>query len=155
MATHKSIVNLSDFPLNEHHLSVLQRGLKFCLTPFHPNPGELKGDMDKLHRRVRQISFYDTIARDAGGSQNSSTLQLIPPTPVDLGDNLMSFTPFKHRKFKLKSTWRGPTGPQTLEAMIISNEQDFNERLDRITNRRSNVTPLERAASRNCSTTKT
>ena len=146
MASQKSIVNLSNYPLNEHQITVLNRGLKFCPTPAAPNPGEQREDMDKLHRRVRQISFYDTIAVDLTTSQNSSFILPTPPTPVDLGDNLMSKTPFKHRKFKVKSTWRGPTGPPTLEAMITVNEQDYNSRPVFVDNKRSNVSPLERQA---------
>ena len=37
---HKDEVNLSNFQLNEHHVAVLSRGLKFCPTPGPPDPGE-------------------------------------------------------------------------------------------------------------------
>ena len=146
MPAQSSIVNLSSFPLTKQHYALLSRGLKFCPTPPAPNPGEQREDMDKLHRRVRQISFYDTISTDLNASANTSVRFAPPPTPVDLGDNLMSLTPFKHRKFKIKSTGRGPTGPPTLEAMITSNEQDYNKCPTLIHDKRSNLTPLERSA---------
>ena len=146
MSGHTSIVNLSNFPLTKQHVALLSRGLKFCPTPAAPNPGEQREDMDRLHRRVRQISFYDTISENYNTTANTSVLLATPPTPVDLGDNLLSLTPFKHRKLKTKSTWRGPTGPPTLEAMITSNEQDYKERPVFTPSKRSNITPLERSA---------
>ena len=146
MTNQKSVVNLSDFQLNQHHLAVLTRGLKFCPTPSHPNPGEGREDMDTLHRRVRQIAFYDIIDPGSEASQNNSVMLITPPNPIDLGDNLLSLTPFKHRKFKNKSTGRGPTGPPTLEAMITCNEQAYNDRPTFIDNRRSNINLEERKA---------
>jgi hypothetical protein len=47
---------------------------------------------------------------------------------VDLGPNLQSDIPFKHRKFKRPAKGRGPPGPLNLEAMILSNERDLNRR---------------------------
>jgi hypothetical protein len=120
----KSIVNLSNFILNRDHISILNRGLKFCPTPGPPNVGELREDLDRFHKRLRQVAFFD----------NPEEPPLAPPTPsqgaahqvVDK-DNLHSFEPFKHMKFKTKSTWN-PPGPHNLEAMITCNEQQFNTR---------------------------
>ena len=54
----KSIVNLS-INLNRDHISVLNRGLKFCPSPTSPNVGELREDLDRFHKRLRQIAFFE------------------------------------------------------------------------------------------------
>ena len=123
--SHKSIVNLSDFTLNEHHISLLKRGLKFCPTPGPPNPGELREDMDRVHKRLRQIAYFENPEFDNTSFADS---QAAIPEPIDVGDNLYSISAFKHRKFKLPSTGKGPPGPQNLEAMITNNEIMFDER---------------------------
>ena len=45
---------------------------------------------------------------------------------IDVGDNLQSETPFKHRRFKCPAKGRGPPGNLNLTVMILSNERDFN-----------------------------
>jgi hypothetical protein len=113
----KSIVNLSNFILTRDHISVLNKGLKFCPTPSKPNVGELREDMDRFHKRLRQMAFFE----------NPEEPPLVPSTPPTVGPtpqvdekNLLSFEPFKHRKFKNTSTWN-PPGPHNLEAMITCN----------------------------------
>ena len=142
---HKSVVNLSTFQLDEHHISVLSRGLKFCPTPGPPDPGELRDNMDCLHKRLRQIAFYE-------GSESIDgdliTPSRAPVTPEVMDDNLLSFEPFKHRKFKLKASGQGPPGPPTLEAMIACNEHQYNARPAWQPSKRSNLTPAERTALR-------
>ena len=118
----KSVVNLSDIVLTEDQVKVLSKGLTFCPTPGPPDPGEQRGDLDKLHRRLRQIAYYEQPV------DNSS--QSFQPVNVatDDSDNLQCTEIFRHRKFKLPATGRGPIGPPHLEAMIVCNEQDFNSR---------------------------
>ena len=86
--------------------------MKFCPTPGFPNPGELRDGMDRLHRRLRQIAFYD----DPNDILNAD--QTMQPASqnvsTDEGNNLVSLTPFKHRKFKKPATGRGPPGPSKL-----------------------------------------
>ena len=108
---HKSIVNLSDFNLNEHHISLLSRGLKFCPTQGPPNAGELREDMDRVHRRLRQIAFFDNPEND---TPSTGDTQAVLSLPDYLGDNITSTSPFKHRKFKLPATGKGPRPPKTL-----------------------------------------
>jgi hypothetical protein len=60
-------------------------------------------------------------------------------------NNLRSFEPFKHRKFKNTSTWN-PPGPHNLEAMITCNEQQFNARDVPFPDYRDNITNNERKA---------
>ena len=48
------------------------------------------------------------------------------PIPEE-AENLHSLIPFQHRKFKPKSLFN-PTGPPTIEAFIIANENDLNHR---------------------------
>ena len=66
--------------------------------------------MDRLHKRLRQIAFFDN-------PEGDDTLSDLPPIAFDpFDDNLQSREPFKHRKFKLPSQGKGPTGPQYLES---------------------------------------
>ena len=57
--TQNSVVNYSTFDLNEHHISLLSKGLKFCPTPGNPNTGDLCEDMDKLHTRMRWTALFE------------------------------------------------------------------------------------------------
>ena len=139
---HKSIVNLSDFTLNEHHITLLKRGLKFCPTPGPPNPGDLREDMDRVHKRLRQIAFFENPENDISFDDSRSII----PDPVEVGDNLFSTSPFKHRKFKLPSTGKGPPGPQNLEAMISNNETMFDNRPNFRLKSSSNITKEEKTA---------
>ena len=59
MFSNKSVVNLSNFELNENHISLISRGLMFCPTPANPDPVLLKEDMDHFHTRLCQIAFFD------------------------------------------------------------------------------------------------
>ena len=135
--THRSVVNLSDHILTDDQMRILSKGLKFCPTPGPPDPGETREDMDKLHRRVRQIAFfedpeYNEDPDNTLGTSSSDT------------DNLLSLSPFKHRKFKLPSTGRGPPAPNTVEAMVRCNESDFIQRLTPHNKKRQNISPIER-----------
>ena len=55
----KGIVNLSDKILSESEQTLLLKGLKFCPTPGSPDIGQLRDDMDKLHKRLSQIAFFE------------------------------------------------------------------------------------------------
>ena len=137
----KSVVNLSDLELNEHHISLLSRGLKFCPTPPSPDPGLLREDMDRFHTRLRQIAFFDEKASNLDNSTSfNNTIQVISPNTMG------NFEPFKHQKFKLKSTWKAPPGPTNLEAMIACNELEFNTRPEYKPSRRDNLSREERLA---------
>jgi hypothetical protein len=138
----KSVINLSDVILTKEQLSVLSKGLKFCPTPGLPDPGEQREDLDKFHRRMRQIACYDDPA-----DKSNPPSQPVNVTTVD-SDKLQSTDIFGHRKFKLKSTGRGPIGPPNLEAMIVCNEQDFNSRKPHRPPSRQNLTLGERKALR-------
>jgi hypothetical protein len=85
-------------------------------------------DLNNLHRRLRQIAFYDSEeSNDLRTLQSQRAIESQEEIELDI-DNLNSFTPFRHRKFKLKAQGPGPLGPPNLEAMILSNETDFNKR---------------------------
>ena len=106
----KSVVNLSHFKLEESHISLLSRGLKFCPTPANPNIGQLQEDLDRLHKRLRQIAFFENPEFNLT-SENQGT----PPTPTPSeGNNLRSLTEFKHRKFKNPAKGKGPPGATNL-----------------------------------------
>jgi hypothetical protein len=51
----KKVVNLTEHKLSKKELSVLSKGLTFCPTPHHPDPGEIRDDMDNLHRRCDSL----------------------------------------------------------------------------------------------------
>ena len=140
---HNPVVNLSKFRLDEQHISLLSRGLKFCPTPGPPDPGEQRDDMDRLHKRLHQIAHYEGSMDDTGILIPS---QPDPLPPADNGLNLHSPEPFKHKKFRCKSTGRGPIGPTNLEAMIACNEYQYNNRPAWRSNKRNNLTPSERLA---------
>ena len=55
----KRVVNLSDYELSKDEIEVLFKGLKFCPTPGFPDAGELRDDLDRIHRTLRQKAFYD------------------------------------------------------------------------------------------------
>ena len=85
----KLVVNLSDFPLNDDHKSLLSLGLSFCPTPGEPDMGDIKKDLDRLHWKLRLKSAFEKTkyslqaARlpDSSSSQTlSSTQSSIAPT---------------------------------------------------------------------------
>jgi hypothetical protein len=137
MAQQKSVVNLSNLDLSSDQISLLERGLKFCPTPKTQKVGDLRDDMDRLHKRLRQIAFFES---------PENNLNLTLPTQIAIGSNLQSLDPFKHRKFKPPAPGKGPPGPQNLEAMISVNEHQFNARPRFNNSFRENLSPSERAA---------
>ena len=72
----KSVVNLSRYELTQKDKLVLSKGIKFCPTPGPPYPGEQREDMNSLHRRLRQIAFYDD---DGGGYKPQSSQGISVP----------------------------------------------------------------------------
>ena len=49
LLNHTTIVNLSDFNLQDYHVSLLSKGLTFCPTPGEPDMGEMRKDLDRFH----------------------------------------------------------------------------------------------------------
>ena len=49
----ENVFNLSNKLLNEHHISLLSKGLNFCPTPTCLNKGEIKDDLENFSRRMR------------------------------------------------------------------------------------------------------
>ena len=134
------VLNLSKRPLSSDEISLLSRGLKFCPTPPCPDPGAMRDDLEALHRRLRLMAHFEDPENDLGTQED--------PDQFDNADknNLHSHKPFKHNKFKNKSTWRGPIGPTNLEAFIASNELDFNNRPIYSPPKKQNLSPNERLA---------
>ena len=128
----KFLLNLTDKVLTPDQISVLSKGLNFCPTPREPNPGDLRSDLDSLHRRLRLHSYFLD-------EEDPS-----PSPPIE--GNYHSLSEFEHRKFKLASTFN-PTGPPALESMITLNEHDFNNR-DLFFSSGNNLTKGERTALR-------
>ena len=129
------VVNLSKVTLTKAQILVLQKGLKFCPTPLENDPGLLKEDLDNFHRRLRLFSKF----------RNDDSLEEQTPPPVDPGLNLHSIEPFRHLKFKNKSSYN-PVGPPTLEAMILANEHNLNHRLVLQPPKSQNISKEERQA---------
>ena len=129
------VVNLSNVTLTNAQTSVLQKGLKFCPTPLENDPGLVKEDLDSFDRKLRLFSKFkddDSIEGDLS-------------TIVDPGLNLLSTDPFRHQKLKNKSTFN-PVGPPTLEAMILANEHNLNNREVQPLPRQHNISKEERQA---------
>ena len=127
----KYVVNLSQHLLTNDQRNVLSFGLNFCPTPNTIDAGELRTDLDQLHRKLRLESRFKGEEVDICDLNTEE-------------ENNHSSVPFAHRKFKVKSRYN-PTGPPCLEAMIISNERDFNQR-GKFPHRSMNISPNERKA---------
>lgn len=57
--TINNVVNLSDYTLTVEELSILSKGMNFCLTPLYLDPRELRSDLDQFHRRLRLPAKFD------------------------------------------------------------------------------------------------
>ena len=109
----KLVINLSDKKLTDDQLSLLSKGLNFCPIPQSSDPGDLRSDLDNLHRRLRLQSHFDDSDEDE-------------PEPLTEG-NYFCTSEFIHPKFKPASKFN-PPGPPVLESFITLNEHDFNKR---------------------------
>lgn len=129
----KYVVNLSHYMITPEQRNILSYGMNFCPTPNLIDPGELRTDLDQLHRRLRLASKFQGEETDICDLYTEE-------------ENNHASIPFAHRKFKVKSCYN-PTGPPNLEAMITSNEMDLNKRgeFPRLSN---NISPKERKAIR-------
>ena len=134
----KNIVNLSDYTPDSDELAALSKGLKFCPTPGLSDPGESVEDMTRLHRRVRQIAYFEN-PEFANSQDDTVSADYLSP-------NINSTEPFKHRKFKLPSSGRGPPAPPTVEAMVRCNETDFINRQASTKPSKLNFSPKEKRA---------
>ena len=107
--------------------------MNFCPTPNDVDPGEMRSDLDRLHRRLRLEARFQGEEVDICDLNTEE-------------ENNHTSVPFAHRKFKVPSTYN-PIGPPCLEAMIISNERDFNRR-GKFPQLSMNISPKERVAIR-------
>jgi hypothetical protein len=124
----KQVINLSKLVLTQDQINVLSQGLNFCPTPNPPNPGDLRFDLDSLHRRLRLRSRFHISDEDL--------------CDFDFDDNPHPTDPFRNRKFRINSTFN-PVGPLALEAFILNNEHDYNNRPLFKPNRLKNLTTGE------------
>ncbi len=142
-----SVVNLSKHPLTEAQRSILSKGLTFCPTPGEPDMGELRGDFDKFHRRLKLFTHFnrDSVPEDRPKRVNSCTN--IPATGdtthtgadaamyVDVGGRRIwvitgkqrSLGPFTHPTFTNPSTYEPPNTLRALETLIDTNEFDLSK----------------------------
>ena len=130
----KYVVNLSHHILTPEQQRILSFGMNFCPTPNQIDPGEMRSDLDQLFRRFRLESRFQ-----------GEEVDICDLNTED--ENNHTSVPFAHRKFKVPSTYN-PIGPPCLEAMIISNERDFNKRNEKYPHNSMNITPQERIAIR-------
>ena len=105
------VINISNIVLTPGEISMLSKGLTLCPTPGEPRSGDLRCDLDSLHRKLRLQSYF----KDEEDS--------FPPA----GGNFYSLDEFKHHKFRVASTFN-PPNPPALESMNVLNEHDFNNR---------------------------
>ncbi len=136
--TDKYVANYSTYTLDQDHISLLSKGLKFCPSPGKPDTGELREDMDRLHTRLRQIAFFE-----------NPEDKFDPKVTNKINSNEIiskELEPFEHQKFKLKSNFKGAQTSPNLEAFIIANEKDFNDMKPCKKYYKQNVTKNERLA---------
>ena len=124
-----SVVNLSDFSLEPHHVSLLKRGLTFCPTPGEPDMADLKRDLDAFHRNVKLLSHFGKKIEkaDAWSSQLSQKHKIETCTESDGNSNTDQpsraiLGPFGHYQFKNKSTWVPENTPMMIDCLISVDE---------------------------------
>ena len=90
-----SVINLSDYSLNQTDLRLLCKGLTFTPTPDVANIGEIKSDLDWFLRKIRlRLYFSEEISEDEPSSSSSPTQTQVS----EFEDTLI-------RKFRNKSNW--------------------------------------------------
>ncbi len=132
----RNVVNYSSTPLEPEHITLLERGLKFCPSPGKPNLGEFRDDIDRLHTRLRQMAFFENPENSYSTQDTEINHDSINATPE----------PFEDRKFRLKSNFKGCQTSNNLEAFIIANENDFNSKKPSTKFYRRNITKSENTA---------
>ncbi len=159
-----SVVNLSKHPLTEAQRSILSKGLTFCPTPGEPDMGELRGDFDKFHRRLKLYTHFnrDPVSEirpkrvnsctDISATDDTSHTVADAAMYVDVGgrrirvitDKMRSLGPFTHPTFTNPSTYEPPNTPRALETLIDTNEFDLSKiKFNKA--RSENITKDERA----------
>ncbi len=143
----KSVINLSSFQLNRHHISLLSKGLSFCPTPGEPDLGELRRDLDEFHRNVLLKSHFEKDIPKAAAWKEKTTGSTNPPDKVTSKAQL---GPFSHRKFTKKSLFKPDNPKGAVEAMISCNELHFSS-IETHSPLKQNLTRDERKAMRELS----
>ena len=112
-----SVLNLSDYSLNQTDLRLLSKGLTFTPTPDVVNMGEIKSDLDRFLRKIRltlyfskEISEDDTIA--------STSPNLATQSTSEFKDKLI-------RKFRNKSNWSPKNQDANVEIFIKTIVTEF------------------------------
>ena len=99
-----SVINLSDYSLNQTDLRLLSKGLTFTPAPDVANIGEIKSDLDRFLRKIRlRLYFSEEISEDEPSSSSSPTQTQVP----EFEDTLI-------RKFRNKSNW----SPKNQDAQV-------------------------------------
>ena len=84
------VVNLPFFKLSKTHISVLEKGLNFCLSKSEMDLGNTALELERVIRQLRLKDFFQTAAPNSQTNDDFENLLL--------------------RKFKAKSSWRVRTG---------------------------------------------
>ena len=98
---HVTIVNLSNFALQDYHVSLLANGMMFCLTPGELDMGELRKDLDRFHRSIRLRAFYEQLQNK--GSKETTNQPQASPTPTLLPSINLRLIPKRKRGRPLKN----------------------------------------------------
>lgn len=130
-----SVVNLSKRPLTGDEMQVLSLGKGFCPTPGEPDMGEIKSDLDKLHRKCRTKLFFDKIretsdikpktvelSKSSPNLTDNQTKNLAPLSPTHINGGFST-------NFLQEKIFRKPTkwGPPTFETFALLNELALNK----------------------------
>ena len=55
------VVNLSSTHLNDHVISILSKGMKFCPTPGEPDKCRAKADLDEFHLKLKYYLHFNNM----------------------------------------------------------------------------------------------
>ena len=133
------IINLSEFELQTHHISLLQKGWNFCPTPRCPNPGQMREDLDKFHRKLKWVQHFAT----QGNTSSNTSNPVVEENGYIMGTSREAFS---HTMFREASVYQPPMPPKPLQTMIEHNLEDFNTRPPERAARKQNLSPEERLA---------
>ena len=113
-----NVINISNYELNEHQVSALEKGLTFCPTPKGPDKSEIWNDFKEFHRRLELMQFIRP--------QDDQNNLMVSQSIIDfMNENASSDIqeepnndPYKsiHKHFNNKSSWRPNPPNKTLDA---------------------------------------
>ena len=106
------VVNLSSTHLNDHVISILSKGMKFCPTPGERDKSRAKADVDEFHLKLKYYLHFNNMSN----LDDEEERRCLRTTRI--GDDA-----FGHHEFKNPSSWVPPP-IIPLENFIAQNNSD-------------------------------